>query len=34
MWLQWAAKELDIANAVKHASRGISHVQPPPTQLV
>lgn len=29
MRLQWAAKELAIANSVKHASRGISHVQPP-----
>lgn len=37
MQLQWAAKELAIANAVKYASSGgleISHVQPSPTQLV
>lgn len=37
MWLQWAAKELTIASAVKYTSSGglkISHVQPTPTQLV
>lgn len=37
MQLQWAAKELAIANAVKYASSGgleISHVQPSLTQLV
>lgn len=37
MWLQWAAKELFITNAVKYMSSSdleISHVQPPQTQLV
>lgn len=37
MQLQWAAKELAIANAVKYACSGgleISRVQPSPTQLV
>lgn len=37
MQLQWTAKELAIANAVKYTYSGgleISHVQPSPTQLV